>query len=294
MAIFGITPIYLTTMNNALLVPTDFSSNAKLALEYAMRLAERFNWSIHLFHTYFPVRNALAGADFIDELQEANLLRKQENMALIEEEFKQRFPTVTLTTACIEGDLTKVTLALIEETPYRLLVMGTKGAGKIKGATIGSNTFDLIQHSSIGVLAIPETEHSFKLENLGILTNFKESEFALFRGFINRLNVPMNLILLHAFETKDLPAEADVDFWKSKFEHTLLNEVNYSQEEVVRRLDYNSPVPRCIERMVKREDVDILLVSYNHKSFFKQLFSKNLTKSIALNPNVPTYFMRDR
>lgn len=294
MAIFGNTPIYQITMNNSLLVPTDFSSNAKLALEYAMRLAERFNWSIHLFHTYFPVRNALAGTDFMDELQEANLHRKKEDMMLIEEEFKQKFQTVQLTTACIEGDLTKVTLELIEETPYRLLVMGTKGAGMIKSATIGSNTFDLIQHSPIGVLAIPETERPFKLENLGILTNFKENEFALFRGFINRLGSPMNLFLLHAFEVKDLPAEADVDFWKSKFEHTLLNEVRYSQEEVVRRLDYNSPVPRCIERMVKREDVDILLASYNHKSFFKQLFSKNLTKAIALNPSIPTYFMRER
>lgn len=163
-------------MNNALLVPTDFSLNAKIALEYAMCLALRFNWSVHLFHTYLPVRNALAAADFAEEVREATLHRKTENMAMIETEFKQKYPTVSLTTACIEGDLTKVTLALIEESPYRLLIMGTKGAGRIKSATIGSNTFDLIQHSPIGVLAIPETEREIKLENLGILTNFKESE----------------------------------------------------------------------------------------------------------------------
>lgn len=280
-------------MNTALLVPTDFSLNAKIATTYAMRLADRLHWSVHLFHTYLPVRNAMAGADFVEELQEANLLRKQESLKMIEEELKQQFPNVALTTACIEGDLTKVTLELIEETPYRLLIMGTKGAGKLKSATIGSNTFDLIQHSPIGVLAIPETERPFRLENLGILTNFKENELRLLRGFLNRINSPMNLSLLHAFESKHMPSDTDISFWKSKFDHPLLLNLGYAQEEIVRRLDYNSPVPRCIERMVKKEDIDVLLVSYNHKSFFKQLFSKNLTKAIAFNPTVPTYFMRD-
>lgn len=281
-------------MNNTLLVPTDFSPNSKVALTYAMHLAERFNWSIHLFHTYNPFRNALAGTAFVNEVQEASLERKEENMEILRQESARKHPSVPLTTACIEGDLTKVTLALIEENAYRLLVMGTKGAGKIKGATIGSNTFDLIQHSPIGVLAIPETERSFKLENLGLLTNFKESEFRLFRGFINRTNTPMNLVLLHTFDAKDRPAAQDVAYWQSQFDHPLLKDVRYAQEEVVRRFDYNSPVPRCIERMIEREEIDVLLVSYNHKSFFKQLFSKNLTKSIALNPTIPTYFMRDR
>src|SRR5690606_21164502 len=106
-------------MNTALLVPTDFSLNAKIATTYAMRLADRLHWSVHLFHTYLPVRSAMAGADFVEELQEANLRRRQESLKMIEEELKQQFVNVALTTACIEGDLTKVTVVLIEEIAYR-------------------------------------------------------------------------------------------------------------------------------------------------------------------------------
>jgi nucleotide-binding universal stress UspA family protein len=259
-----------------------------------MHLSEKFNWSIHLVHTYTAIRNALAGADFVDEVQEGSLSRKQEQIQDLQAEISNKFPSVPLTTACIEGDLTRVILELIEENSYCLLVMGTKGAGKIKGATIGSNTFDLIQQSPIGVLAVPESHVGFKLQNLGVLTNFKESEFPLFRSFINRVNTPMRLVLLHTYESKEIPNDQDIQYWLSKFDHPLLTDIAYTQEEIVRRLDYNSPAPRCIERMIAYEDIDVLLVSYNRKSFFRQLFAKSLTKSIALNPSIPSYFMREQ
>lgn len=280
-------------MKNAILVPTDFSDNAWIAMMYAANLAKKHNWRLHVLHTYHEFSNARAGIKFTEEIRASMSETAALNMRKLEADLQAQFPDLIFTSACMLGDLSKTVLDLLQTDQYNFLIMGTKGAGRIKSATIGSNTFELIKKSSIGVLAVPEEYQNFRLEKIGMVTNFKESESQLLRSFTARIQATLDLVLLHVTEKEESPATADIEFWKEQISQRFpVKNIDYCEKNAVYRLDYNMPVPKCIDWMVEKNQVDLLLVSYNRKSFFAQLFSRSLTKSIAHNLLIPTFFIR--
>lgn len=169
--------------------------------------------------------------------------------------------------------------------------MGAKGKGMIQKAVLGSNTFALIKKSPIGVLAVPITFQKFRLQNIGLLSNFKASEYDLLDSFTLRVPEKFNLSLLHVTQKYISPKQEDIE---QKLSAQLsFNKIDYVEKNAVNRLDYNMPIPRCIDYMVEIEAIDLLLVSYSPKSFFKSIFSRNLTKAIYRNLTVPTFFKRN-
>lgn len=281
-------------MKNAILVPTDFSDNAWRATLYAANLATKYNWRLHILHTYYEFSNARAGLKFTEEVRASMAETAAASMEKLEAGLREQFPNLVFTTACMLGDLSKTVLDVLHTDQYNFLIMGTKGAGRIKSATIGSNTFELIKKSPIGVLAVPETHQDFQLEKIGMLTNFKESEAQLLGSFTARIQATLDLVLLHVTEKEESPATADVEFWKEQIAQRFpVNTISYCEKNAVYRLDYNMPVPKCIDWMTEKMQVDLLLASYNRKSFFTQLLSRNLTKAIAHNLSVPTFFIRN-
>lgn len=281
-------------MKNAILVPTDFSDNALTATIYAAHLATKHNWRLHILHTYHEFSNARVGRQFTEEVRASMSETAAQNMEKLEATLREQFPDLLFTSACMLGDLSKTVLDLLRTEQYNFLVMGTKGAGRIKSATIGSNTFELIKKSPIGVLAVPESYTDFQLGKIGLLTNFKESESQLLRSFTARIQATLDLVLLHVTEKEESPATADVEFWKEQITQRFpINKVDYCEKNAVYRLDYHMSIPKCINWMIEKTQVDLLLVSYNRKSFFAQLFSRNLTKAIAHNLLIPTFFIRN-
>lgn len=281
-------------MKNAILVPTDFSDNAWAATAYAANLASKHNSRLHILHTYHEFSNARVGLQFTEEVRASMSETAAQNMEKLEVKLREQFPNLLFTSACMLGDLSQTILDLLRTEQYNFLVMGTKGAGRIKSATIGSNTFELIKKSPIGVLAVPETYTDFQLEKIGMLTNFKESEAQLLRSFTTRIQATLDLVLLHVTEKEASPATADVAFWKEQIAQRFpLNKIDYCEKNAVYRLDHHMPIPKCIDWMIEKMQVDLLLASYNRKSFFAQLFSRSLTKAIAHNLLIPTFFIRN-
>lgn len=281
-------------MNNAILVPTDFSNNALAATKYAAFIATKFNCDLHLLHVYTTYTRAMAGPDFNEQLETHAAERAEENMKLLQDQVEYIYPQVHITSACVRGNLTSEVLKLIKTDAVRFVVMGTKGISGLKNVTIGSNTFDLIQQSPIGILAVPEAYDNPKMERIGMLTNFKESESALLNAFIDRTTAAIEMCLLHVSEPRKAPSDVDIEFWtKVISKRSKVEQVYFKWDEMVKRLDNTESVPNSIEKLIKQNDIDVLLVSYNRKSFFRQIFSKSLTKAIANNLSVPAYFKRD-
>ena len=278
-------------MKNALLVPTDFSDNAWVATQYAVHLAMKFGWDIHLLHVYQTLRRGLAGTQFNEEVEAHASNRANENMELLEQRVKSISDTLSVTSACIEGDLCHIVLEIVEEGNTKFVVMGTKGASGFKHAALGSNTYEIIQKSPIGVLAVPDVYGQFRLDKVGLLTNFKDSEIQLLNAFSNRATTGLDVVMLHIEEANKRQEDESVQYWIDYvLRNTQMRSVSYRSSETIKRLDVRESIPEGIAELIQEERVDLLLVSYNRKSFFKQLFSKSLTKAIAHNLVVPAYF----
>jgi len=280
-------------MKHALLVPTDFSENAWVAAQYAAELAKKYDWNIQILHVYQTFSRLLATQEFKDEVSKHNIAAAEDDMEIFYNRFKEAYPDIDSTAACMEGNLNDIVLSLIDENSIKFIVTGTKGASGLVNVAIGSNTYELIRHSPIGVLAVPANYGEFRLEKIGVLTNFKDNDIDILDEFIARTSPSLKVSLLHINEAARRPNSEDITFWKEKVMKALgSNEVTYHDYEMVNRLDVNIPITYAVERLVEDEDVDVLLVSYTRKSFFRNLFSRSLPKVIANNLKVPTFFKK--
>ena len=278
-------------MDKTILVPTDFSQNALAAARYAAQMALHRQGSIHLLHTYTPFSSAFANEKFNQEVLDHETDKALTNMQAFHEELQQGFPGLAITTACEQGMLGDVLPELAGQAKNELVVMGTKGASGLKYVVLGSNTFEIIRKSPIPVLAIPETHPAFQWENMGLLTNFKQSEIDALQTSIAIGGTPPKLTLLHLIERDSLKNEGDLTLWGEHiYERTGIKEINCRTETLVNRIDVREDFSEYVFNMVKSEKVDVLVVTHERKSFLTKLFSKSLVKALAHQLEVPIFF----
>jgi nucleotide-binding universal stress UspA family protein len=137
---------------NKLLVPTDFSDNARNALPYVIDIANLFGAEITLLHTYrvysttgmfISVESYLKEDAAREMLQLVRYIeRRLENGASIE-------------TRIIRGDAVPIITKVAEKDAFDLIIMGTQGASGLKEIFLGSVTNGVSQQTQTPLLAIP-------------------------------------------------------------------------------------------------------------------------------------------
>ena len=272
-------------MNRIILVPTDFSHNAWVATQYAAHLALEKKKKLILLHAFRPFYSSFTSIGHnIQVLEEATKIVNAE-MDLIGDKLKAEFPTLDYEGICLEGNLTDVIARKSKEISIELIIMGTKGATGLRYALMGSNAFDVINKSQIPVLAVPN-ESRYKLEKVGILSNYKNSEISVLNSFIKIVGNTFAGVLLHVHEEDSEVEQTYAEAWRELVkEESGLQELKY-------KVGSGEDIPAVINQMMDDEDVDLLLVTNNARSFMKSLFNKDMVKALALKPQVPILFIK--
>lgn len=278
-------------MNNTLLVLTDFSDNAWSGICYAAFLAKRFQWKLHILHTYTPPTNLTFEKHAGEDVGQRQRDECEEKMRTLAASLTDLNSALAVTTACMLGEVADTVLQLLQENSYAFVLMGTAGAGGLKKRTLGSNTLALIKRSPIGVIAVPEHLEQPKLDKLGLLTNFKDNERTLLQSVTDRMPSKLDLLLMHVTEKDIAAAPEKIEAMIAAIAKQLkLDNITYAEKNAVYRLDYYMPVPGAIDWLIDKEGVDLLIVCYNRKSFFTRFLSRDLPKFISNNLLIPTYF----
>jgi len=274
-----------------ILVPVDFSENAMTAALYAVELARTIGYSTHLIHTYLPFSSSFAGEKLNEELFEIETAMAEENMLDFEKRLKEKSADADITSSCESGLLSEVVLKMINDEEFPLIVMGTKGASGLKYAVLGSNTFDIIKKSSVPVLAIPEVELSPQLVRVGLLTNFKASEIEVLESYISIFGKPKTLVLFHILEQDSKREEIELNNWAKEIkQRTGIEQIKCLSEQMVGRLDVKEDFPSSIFSITESQDLGVLLVTKERKTFTSKLFSRNLVKALAHQIKSPIFF----
>ncbi len=278
-------------MQKHILVPTDFSLHALLAARYAGHMARQLGWTVHLIHTFTPFSSSFANEKFNEEVLNHETEKANTNMGAFKDELTQEFPGVEITTSCHVGMLGDVLPEMAGQAKNELIVMGTKGASGLKYVILGSNTFEIIRKSPIPVLAVPETVTSFQWETIGLLTNFKPSEISALQSATTIAGVPKKLTLFHVFEKGKYRTENDLISWKDQIRDRLkIDEITYRVENQVKRMDVWEDFSDYVFNMAESENIDILVVTQERKSFLTKLFSRSLVRAMAHQLTVPVFF----
>ena len=139
-----------------ILVPTDFSVEAKNALNLAIQLAEKEYSEIYLLHIAdIPVVSDPVGANIHAYLSNDAMTSLMENVHTKLDDFSRFYSGEVKIHLNMEwGSPYSGIIKSIEELDCDFVVMGSKGASGLKELIIGSNAEKIIRNSPVPVIRL--------------------------------------------------------------------------------------------------------------------------------------------
>jgi len=150
-----------------ILLATDGSSEAELATQTAVDLAQMSNSELHVIHVvdessggllFYPESTALEGVEMPDPILEEDLERRfeQRGRELLDAEVERvRSAGGTVAQAhLMTGEAAREIVHLAEDLGAGLIVMGSRGRGGIRRALMGSASDSVIRHAHCPVLVV--------------------------------------------------------------------------------------------------------------------------------------------
>jgi len=261
-----------------ILVPIDFSDEAKYACKVAASIAKQTGSEIILLHMLdIPT-------DAIDPL-ESDISRGGAQTILFMKGIHKRFEKLKQQ-PFFEGIKLNETVkfhkafeGVIEESKNNdvdLIVMGSQGATGLKEMLVGSNTEKVVRKSHIPVLVIKQDVENFKVEDIIFASEFSETSKKTFQKVINFANIfdaKLHLLFIntvHNFESTDVTNDKLANFI-SDFQlndHTLNVYNDVTIEEGI--LNFG-----------KKLNADIIAINTHGRSGLAQLFNESISKELA-------------
>lgn len=267
----------------SILVPTDFSINAKHALMFASNLASTMKAKIILLYVYTPTvgrYNMISGV-LADEISDAKAtydkkLKKLAGQIAVKSEFKVEI-----------GETVEVIAEIAEKLKVDLIVMGTHGASGLKKILFGSNTSQLISKVSSPVLTIPTYYRFRKIEKLIYATNLKDPEPEVKRlvPIAKVLQTGIEILYLDYGWAEGKKAQEKFDTLKKKIKN-----VNLSFKK--QKVNIEDKMADALKKYAKRNKNAILAMFPEKKSFLDSLLLSSRTEDLANGMKSPLLSIR--
>ena len=142
------------------LIPVDYSDQARRALEYAADLAESFRASLDVVHcwdrpTFLP-DNVFIERPGAPRRSLAEVLREDAEREMREFLARCTLPAgIEITRHLIGGEPAATVLELLKSGKYDVVVIGTRGQSGVRQFLLGSVAGRLVRLSPIPVITIP-------------------------------------------------------------------------------------------------------------------------------------------
>lgn len=141
-------------MNPSILVPLDGSTFGEHALPIAMSMARRMNATLNLIHVHSLLDATYAELQVFDNTLDQELRNKEKQyLQAIQKQVQDRL-SVPVKVFNLDGDVATVIREEAERQHASWVVMTTHARGALGRFWLGSNTDELIRHSSVPIIAV--------------------------------------------------------------------------------------------------------------------------------------------
>lgn len=264
-----------------IVVPTDFSSNAREALMYAIHFANQLDECvIHLVHV-FAVRSETGLMASVNAFMKRNI--NEELTELVEEAKPSLFNGTKLLAAAYEGYPIDTINEYAETVKADYVIMGTKGASGLKSVFVGSNTSGLIKQCARPIIVVP-AKYEFKpIRKIALAIDSKDiSRERILSPMVKIAEVYRAKVdVVHVEPAREMATiDAGVDIY--------LSEVNRSFHYVE-----GSDVNEGLHSFLKEHNSDLLCMIHRDRSFINRLIFESLSSIEAMGCPVPLLVVRD-
>jgi nucleotide-binding universal stress UspA family protein len=197
-----------------ILLATDFSGSANLAVGYAAGLARSFGAKLYAMHVQEPINYALPA----EAWQSLELTRELE-IDFLFEAVRRECPEITPHVMLGEGTVWRAVEDAVNKNEIDLVVVGTRGRTGIGKAVLGSVAEEILRHASCPVLTVgPRVRQSGrrrgKIASILFATDFGTASLKAARIAISLAEENQaKLTLLHVIDKREayemrMPADA--------------------------------------------------------------------------------------
>jgi len=272
-----------------MLVPTDFSSNAKHALLGAAHLAARFGVPLEILHVntavaYIPPMPEYAGSIQFDIDEYYEMANGELNKLKTELSHHAELAKVAVETRIEEGFLYAAIRKVASEDGADLIVMGTKGASGILEFLIGSNTEKMIRTAHNPVLAIPEKSgNQFIFKKVVLATTLQADQAGAFKTLAAwQQHIPFQVEVLYCnnpagFDSNEAPEQAARKFAEAaglQNVHIKIIASTYNEET-------------SILRFAREEKADLIAIATHQRQGLSHLLFGSLAEGAVNHSDIP-------
>lgn len=272
-----------------ILCPTDFSECSLNAIEYACRIGEKYQANLVLFHVlnredYLK----LSPSDTEGKYQEEFVFQKLKNIqkTVLEESLAKGLKDCQV--ALKEGKIVQGTLDFSDEIKAGLIVVGTEGMNELRENIIGSRSSRLVELSDRDILVVPRRVFFKNPRKLVFASDYLEEDKLAIQKVVEWATFfDAEIDLVHISSSQKAIEKA--------LHQTMIDEikpfVRYEKINFVLK-SFRDDLALGLENYLQVAKGDILVTLSRKKSFFDQIFSKNLSKKMSYFINKPLWVIK--
>jgi nucleotide-binding universal stress UspA family protein len=275
-----------------IVIATDFSANARHAVEYGFKLAGQLKENVILCNAFMaPAEIPEAGTSVWPQYEYEELFKdSSDELKELEDVLRDSagrtgfHPLVASVSE--DGPVPEIINKVVANQNAHLVVMGTHGSGGPGSFLFGNHSRKMIDAAICPLLLVPPLAAPAPIKKVAFATDFTEPEKDLGAIFqliplLKKLNA--ELLLTHVYNEIE-----DTNEFKKNIENFLL--------ELSNKADY----PNIYYRIVKSErpekgldwlcqfgHVDILAMVHRKHSFFDKILTGSHTQKIAGHISIP-------
>ena len=272
-----------------ILVPTDLSELSKIAVQYAIKIANKMDGNITLLHVINIIQPTRATMRLRLKSLEQELLdiAKEDLEALVKDISKTAKTNLPIKIKIVKGSSFNDSVKReAKRLRTGLIVMGTRGASGLKKYVMGSNTASVIEVSHVPVLAVPELGSFKNFRNVVYASDLThlEKELKTLIPYLEKFDSTVHLIhVAQSLKTVSI-IERKID--------SVVQKTGY--KNVIVRVMVNKQVDEAIDHYVDVIKADLLTMFTHERSFYEKLFDRSMTRKMAFHSKVPLLAFRQR
>jgi nucleotide-binding universal stress UspA family protein len=275
-----------------IVIATDFSANARHAVEYGFKLAGQLKQNVILCNAFMvPAEIPDAGMAVWPQYDYQELFKDSSDELKELEDVLQGSVERTgfhpfVASVSEDGPLPDIINKVVADQDAHLVVMGTHGHSGPGGFLLGNHSRKMIDEAACPLLLVPPSATTGPIKKIAFATDFSEPEKDLCAIFqliplLKKLNA--ELLLTHIYNEID-----DAYDFKKNIEAFLLelsNKADYPH--IYYRIVKSEKPEKGLDWLCRFGNVDMLVMVHRKHSFFDKIITVSHTKKMAEHISIP-------
>lgn len=271
-----------------ILVPTDFSDTANVAIDFAIQTSKIFPAKITLLHSYEIVTNFSTDYIGVNREYTMHMLSDIEKQLDALKQSLSAGGATSIDTYLSTYPLADAIEKAAEEKKSDLIVMGTLGAGGIKEKIWGSRTSSVIGRTRIPVMVIPHDYEWEKPRKILFATNQFQKDSKTLNYIFELAGLYMANVQVSVFtDSDDDKAEIYLENKKNITEYENFLREHYNDQTLTSAHLTGTNFEDTLQEYIEDNNFDMLVMVTYQGGFWKRLFSPSKTKKMSYNTRIP-------